>query len=240
MEEQERAERVREIKALSPLSVEIGTPLDKKSAESIAREFGPMKNEHDDRVALFPMATVGKILKHQGFDVSTILGDIPILFETSIYGWPESEILRKGHKEHTNIASFHHYVNKFSDGTDTYFIRFSVTERKGKAGKTGDSFIHSTAISGVSIYKTNDDLSQSVPAQGPGLKERSSFIDTRLQEFFDSVNTDTEISKGRPERGDPVCGQHDTENPLRSSLNESERLLGMIKSKTENFLRRIS
>ncbi|GHS90161.1 hypothetical protein AGMMS49957_15360 [Synergistales bacterium] len=188
LEKWERAGRVREIKALNPVNAEVGTPLDKKSAESVVREFGPMENEHDGRVALLPMATVGKILKHQEFDVSTILRDIPTLFKTSIRAWSESEVLKEGHKEHPNIAAFHHYVNKFTDGADTYFIRFAIRESKTKNGKPGENNIHSTAISDMNTYK-NDDDSQRIRIVGPGEDNSSSFIDTRLQEFFDSVNS---------------------------------------------------
>ncbi|GHV41250.1 hypothetical protein FACS1894187_22840 [Synergistales bacterium] len=207
VERQERAERVREIKALSPLSVEVGAPLDKKGAEDIAKKFKSLKNKRYNIEAGLPINTIGKIVSNKGFDVSTIIGDFPSLFGTSIYGWSESETLKEGHKEHPNIKAFHQYVNKFTNGTETYFIRFTVRESKTKTGKPGENNIHSTAISDVNVYK-NDGDSQRIRGINPGEDKSPSFIDTRLQEFFDSVNssdTDTEIStKGRPERGGPA------------------------------------
>ncbi|GHS93229.1 hypothetical protein AGMMS50276_03100 [Synergistales bacterium] len=57
VERQERAERVREIKALNPLSVEVGTPLDKKSAEDIAKKFKSLKNKRYNIEAGLPLTS---------------------------------------------------------------------------------------------------------------------------------------------------------------------------------------
>ncbi|GHS93227.1 hypothetical protein AGMMS50276_03090 [Synergistales bacterium] len=60
----------------------------------------------------------------------------------------------------------------------------------------------------MNVYK-NDGDSQRIRGINPGEDKSPSFIDKRLQEFFDSVKPDSEINtEGRPERGGPdVSGQ---------------------------------
>ncbi|MDR2800771.1 MAG: hypothetical protein LBB52_05830 [Desulfovibrio sp.] len=88
-----------------------------------------------------------------------------------------------------------HYVNKFSDGTGgEYYIRFTVRQRKAKPGKTGDSHIHSTAISDVSIYNTKTATSKVLRVIDPVLSGSPPFVDNKLQDFFDSVNPDITLN----------------------------------------------
>ena len=53
--------------------------------------------------------------------------------------------------------------------------------RMKKSGAPGDSFVHSTAISDVVVYKINDSIQQSASGTYPILSESQSFIDTKLQ-----------------------------------------------------------
>jgi len=101
-------------------------------------------------------------------------------------GWSEPEIQREGHKTHPNIKAYHHYINKFTDGTDEYFIRFTLYEEKAKFGRSGKNIIHSTAISNITVYK-NGDGSQRIRVMYPGEASSSPFLDLRLVEFFNSV-----------------------------------------------------
>ncbi|GMO25740.1 MAG: hypothetical protein Pg6A_13070 [Termitinemataceae bacterium] len=121
----------------------------------------------------------------------------------------ESEIIKTGHKPHGNIDKYHHYVNKFTDGKNKYFIRFTVTEAKAKKQGTGDNFIHSTAISDVAIYSANTapNVSGSMP-QAKGAKQV--FADTKLQDFFNSVNP-SDVSKVVDGNGEPRVVWHGTE-----------------------------
>jgi hypothetical protein len=83
-------------------------------------------------------------------------------------------------------------MNKFNDGSGDYYIRFTVTEANARPPKTGDNLIHSTAISDVEVYSEGN--TNGGPRSAPALTASDKvgqppFIDTRLQQFFDSVNT---------------------------------------------------
>jgi hypothetical protein len=191
----ERAATVRAIQSMPAKNVKIGLPLNKKDAEDVARKFGKMKNRVDHRVAEFPINTVGKILRNKGFDVSTIMADIPSLYENAIPGCTEEETTNPGRKKRVNIPAYHNYINKFArpDGAE-YYIRFTVMERETKAGKNNDNLIHSTAISEVTIYQNKDAVSQSLRGIDPLIRDAAPFVDKKLQEFFDSVNPDLTLN----------------------------------------------
>ena len=188
-----RAEKVRLIKELEPVPVTPTEPIGVRAAERVARSFGEMKNQVDKRIVLLPMATVGKIVGHRGFKISTIISDVVSLYETSIPAWSESEVLKAGHKPHNNIEAYHYYVNKFFDESGEYFIRFTVQEmktgRKIRRGTPGENLIHSTTISDVTVYNiTQTAMSRKVSGKNtPVLRTSPPFVDKKLQDFFDSV-----------------------------------------------------
>jgi len=171
---------------LEAQKITIDDPIKQKEVEYIVRSFGPIKNINDGRIAEIPISTIGKIIKHKGYDISRIINSIPILYKKSFLGWSEPEIHRKGHKYHPNIKEFHHYINKFSDGITEYFIRFTLNEERVKKVKIGKNYIHSTFISRVTIYKNGDD-SQRIRENCPGEASSSPFYDSRLIDFLNSV-----------------------------------------------------
>ena len=63
-----------------------------------------MVNENDGRVTSIPNGTIGKIIAHQGYDISTIISDLKQLYETSIYGWSEKD--RPKPKETLNNSEY--------------------------------------------------------------------------------------------------------------------------------------
>jgi hypothetical protein len=158
--------------------------MDKKVAENAVRGFSAMTNANDGRSVLFPVNAIGKILRHKGFDFSRIINDLPDLYKTSLLGWSEPEILKKGHKEHSNIRGYHHYVNKFTDGNGEYYIRFVVNEVNTKPGRTARNLIHSAAVSDSTTYKKGDHLLR-IRVIDPGEASPSPFVDRKLQVFFD-------------------------------------------------------
>ena len=107
-----RAETVNRIKNLEPVRVTPTESLGVRTAERVARSFGAMENQIDNRVVTLPMTTVGKIVGHGGFKVSTILSYLVNLYETSIPAWPEPEIPKAGHKPHNNIEAYHYYITE--------------------------------------------------------------------------------------------------------------------------------
>ncbi|MCL2802125.1 MAG: hypothetical protein FWD28_10240 [Treponema sp.] len=182
----EYTNRVTTIQNLEAQKITLNMVLNQKEAENIVRSFSPIKNLNDERIAEIPVSTVGKIIKHKGYDVSRIINYIPALYETSLLGWSEPEVHQKGHKYHPNIKEYHHYINKFNDGIGEYFIRFTLSEEKAKKVKIGKNYIHSTFISSVTIYK-NGDGSQRIRENSPGEASSPPFYDLRLINFFNSV-----------------------------------------------------
>jgi len=204
----ELAARIEAIEALDAQKIKPGESLTKKEAETQLISDKKLINKNDKRIAQIPVNTIGKILDHKGYNTSKIVKDIPALYETSIFGWTESERDIEGHKPHRNIKAYHNYINKFSDGSNEYFIRFTLNEERTKPGKTGKNNIHSTAISDISIYKKT----MAPVVSGiidPGVKNSSSFIDNKLIQFFNSVKPDS-VSKAIDENGEPLRVLHGT------------------------------
>lgn len=214
----EKASAAHEIRALIPVEVALsGKSLDKKTAEEVFSSFGEVKNVRYGTYATFPKSMVGKIIKHKGFDVSQIIADIPHLFSSSVLAFVEPEYKREGHKEHPNILAYHHYVNKFKANGKTYYIRFSLREEKTKdeQKRNGKRILHSTGISDIEIYEDNkkDVSSQRIRVSDPGEESKTSFIDYRLADFFDSVK---DCSKVVDENGEPLVVYHQTRNMFDS------------------------
>jgi hypothetical protein len=242
------AERARRILDMEPVKVTPGPALSQKDAEDMARSFGLMENENDGRVARLPVESVGKIIKHKGYPTAQIFSEVPQLYETALPAWSESEEVRKGHKAHNNIAAYHNYVNKFGDGTGEYFIRFTVSESKlgrNRRSNTAENMIHSTSISNVEIYKKSDihnvtgiiapgrtDESLSVedgPRSESGIQVPTKVgqppsVDTRLQQFFDSVNGETK----------KFSVKGDTEAERRENVEDAEG--GKFYMRPETFI----
>ena len=195
-----RTGKVVEVQRLFVKSISLGRPTDKKTAENMVRAFSLITNVNDGRSALFPIETVGKILRHKGFDFSRIIGDIPYLYETSVLGWSETEMPKAGHKAHPNVKGYHHYVNKFTDGANEYYIRFTVHEEKARPGRTGRNFVHSAAISNVAVYKKSGD-SRHDRVTFPGEASRPPFVDRRLEQFFGLTNNKIIDSGEKVNRG---------------------------------------
>jgi len=182
----ERAARIAEIENYHCQEVKPDNSINQKEAEKKVRSFSLLKNCRDGRIAEIPVNTIGKIIKHKGYDISKIIEYLPCLYETSLIGWSENEKQQANHKLHPNIIKYHHYINKFTDGTNDYYIRFTINEEKTKSGRIGKNYIHSAAISDISIYKKTMVSNVSVII-GTGEANTSSLIDKRLNDFFNSV-----------------------------------------------------
>jgi len=178
--------QVTAIQNLETQKIAINKPMNQKEAENIVRTFGIIKNINDGRLAEIPVNTVGKIINHKEFDTSLIINSIPVLYESSLLAWSEPEKKREGHKHHPNIREYHHYINKFTDGDNEYYIRFTLHETNVKPGKISKNYIHSTAISKTKVYK-KDDGSDCIRDTCTGKKNTSSFYDLRIMDFFNSV-----------------------------------------------------
>jgi len=182
-----RKVKAEQIRSLTARILSLKSSLNQKNAKDTVRGFLPIINVNDGRTVRLPVESVGKILRNNEFDASRIITYIPPLYETSIPGWSEPEIPQSGRKLHPNIYKYHHYVNKFSDAANEYYIRFTVPEeRTGKTGTNGKNFIHSAIISNIAVYKKGDGPQQARVIL-PGEASQSPFVDKRLREFFEST-----------------------------------------------------
>ncbi|MDR1330017.1 MAG: hypothetical protein LBK23_10505 [Oscillospiraceae bacterium] len=229
MSDADMSARARRVLDMEPRKVKPRGAISENAAEELARSFGAMENEDDGRTALLPVKSVGKILRNRGFDISTIFRDIPELYETALPAWSEPETRREGHKEHSNIKAYHNYVNVFTDGGGEYYIRFTITEMNAKPHQTGENFIHGTAISDVGIYKKSNSLGES-GVHLPGTSGEPLFTDTRLQQFFDSVNTQNEEISETADTTTPT--ETRAPNPRRGAPPPSEKGAEPVKKRT--------
>jgi hypothetical protein len=182
----ERTAKVEEISDLAVKTIVAHEPMSQKEAEAFVRQLPPIKNTKDERIAEIPVNTIGKILRHKGYDISRIIKHISSFYKTSLLLWSEFGIPRKNHKIHWNIIEYHHYLNKFSDGISEFNIRITIFEEKAKIGKKGKNYIHSIAISDIATNKNGEGLDR-FRVINPGVKDSSPFIDIKLQQFFESV-----------------------------------------------------
>ena len=103
-----------------------------KDIESLFLSFGTVKNTRNGHSVTFPSSSVGKIIRHKGFPVESVVENFDKLFKESILAIEEKEVLKEGHKAHSNYLGYEHYINKFSLGNDVYYIRFTVPVENAK------------------------------------------------------------------------------------------------------------
>jgi hypothetical protein len=200
----EAVQRASAIENIGTVRIQPTAPIDKETAMTHIKGFEKLVNDEEKREVRFPNSTIGKIFGHQKYKVATIFDDIPRLFKASKFRWTENEIPKENHKSHPDVV-YYQYVNKFNDRTGDYFIRFTVTEWLGRRGKEDVNLLHSTAISDVEIYKNDESDSRSRNDRAE--TGQSSFTDTRLRDFFDSVKN---ASKVVDENGEPLVVYHGT------------------------------
>ncbi|MCL2845880.1 MAG: hypothetical protein FWE23_10620 [Chitinivibrionia bacterium] len=175
-----KSEIIELIESLFAKRIEIGEHFDQKTARGIVAGF-PLfiENVNDGRKIRIPVSVVGEIRSPRTFDKSNVIKDLPTLYENSVLGWSEPEAIFDGHKRHANVKEYHQYINKFSDGSDEYYIRFTVSEEKG----SGRNSMYSATLSEISIYKKDGNLNQSsdYARSEAGLPP---FVDRKLQKFL--------------------------------------------------------
>ena len=139
------AERVKKFLQIESEIIIPHEKLTKKQAEQVFRE-NRVVNHTELGVTILSIETVNKILRHKGFDISTIIRFIPKLYENSmlIESQTEKEFEDRIHKKHINILFWHNTLNKFkirnekTEEFDEYVIRFTIEEEK--VGKNRNKF----------------------------------------------------------------------------------------------------
>ncbi len=149
---------MKHIQKLEPILISNEIPDDIKSIYS---NLGNGKNKRDGREVRFVNSTLGKILRHKGFDTSRIIPKLKEIFDDSIpLGFQkerEQNIRPDGteHKEHRNFVGYNNYVGKIAADDKNYYVRFTVQEVKTKSKNYIPNELHSIYISDVEIYEAN-------------------------------------------------------------------------------------
>ncbi len=134
-----------------------------------------IENREGD-ATVFPNSAIGKILRHKGFPIGSILRHLGELYRTAIHAYDKTEedlgIRPDGtiHKSHPNFLGYKNFVNKFTvenevNGeikAETYYIRFTVQETAPSKKKPSDPnhVFHSTFISNIELYEIGESSSQ--------------------------------------------------------------------------------
>ena len=89
--------RVASIRALSPVdATAVEAVPDKKTAKKLFGDFGCVRNASDGYEVRFSKESVGKILRHRGFDQTSILAVLDKVFVGSLWAWDDPVRFEEG------------------------------------------------------------------------------------------------------------------------------------------------
>lgn len=204
----EKAARLRLIDALNPISVDGNPSIEQREAEAVFSNLENGKNRYDGREVVWVKNSVGKIMRHKGFDTSRLIPAIKDVFDASVPILSEAEERKTGHKEHSNFKGYHHYVGKISlDGRD-YYVRFTLQEINTRKKNIVPNQLHSAFVSDVEIMSAGNRVNT---GNSPATAETSTPVDVKLQNFIESSRTAVEnSSKVVDENGEPMVVFHGT------------------------------
>ena len=197
-------------------------PLERKeyTEEEIEDIYGSLSqgvNKYDGRIVDFVHSTLGKILRHKGFDYRLIVPKLKDIFDDSVPVLSEKEQTKEGHKIHGNFEGYHHYLGKVSlDGND-FYVRLTVQElhtnpsKKKPVGFTPNQ-LHSAHISDVEIYNADQHPVDSQIINRATDDVTSTKYDAKLHDFLKSAKDAEENStKVVDENGEPLVVYHGTD-----------------------------
>ncbi|MDR2364579.1 MAG: LPD5 domain-containing protein [Zoogloeaceae bacterium] len=208
------ARGLQKLEGMKPAKLDSVKPAaDQKAVEALFKGFGEVENREDGRAITFPANMAGKILRHKGFDMKRIAGAFDRLFADAVPMTSELEEAREGHKDHTsNTYAYHDYVTKFEHGGKMYYIRFTAQQMKARGDKPGESLVHSSFVSDVSVYQANEKGGVLIqPASGLLTRAHSdaSPLDTKLAQWLQKGKEP--VSKAIDEEtGEPLVVYHGT------------------------------
>ena len=201
----ELAARIEAIQTIEPKKYEPMPDITKKQAEKIFEKSKPIHKEFLE--VSFPVNTVGNLIRHGGKEIVSLAPHLTEIFKNSIYGYSSNyasaETRPDGsvHKKHSNLAGYHHFINKISLADGDHYIRFTVQELINHKAKKGE--LHSAFVSQVYLYKKKAGERSYTSGHNPGGEANSLPYDSRLAEFFNSVKPDS-VSKIVDENGEPL------------------------------------
>ena len=166
-------------------------------------------NEHDGREVRFVQSTLGKILRHRGYDTARLVPHLKEVFDAALPMGFEAEREAQNradgtpHKAHRNFVGYHNYLGKITDGGKHYYVRFTVQELKTRSQDFLPNEVHSTFVSDVSLYDEADALALDT-AKGAGKVGAAGFVDNILSKSIaDFKEARAAVSKAVDENGEP-------------------------------------
>lgn len=211
----ELAAAFQNIKKIIPTSLDGLQPINQKEAEDIVSKMPEGENRLDGRKVLWVKSSVGKILRHRGFDTSLLMPKLKEVYDNSVHIISEQEEKKDGHKEHTNFNGYHHYVGKVElDGTE-YYVRFTLQEINTRNKNITPNQLHSAFVSDVEITSANPRVNT---GNTPATAKVGTYMDAKLQNFLKEASLAEEnSSKVVDENGEPLVVYHGT---LQKGLTE--------------------
>ena len=192
---EELKENYKKVLSIKPVSIDGNRNItDQKEAEQIFRDLGKVTNKSDGRNADFAVQSVGKVLRHKGFEYGKVFESVGDLFTNAQKVYSNAEEQKEGHKAHPNVKAYHNYVNKIGLGGKEYYIRFTTRELVSKKVKVPDN-MHSFSVSEIALYENKKADPINVSGSNPGENSDQPFIDSRLADFFKSVKQNS-VSDG--------------------------------------------
>lgn len=189
-----------QIKNLQPIEV-VDNDYNKDETEDIYRQISFATNENDNNRVFFPFRSLGKILRHKGFNQKTIIPYLTDIFTKSIPFLTEDEIHKEGHKEHPNFKGYKHYIGKISFNGNIYYVRFTIQMLKTAPGKQyatdfSDKQFHSTFVSDVRVYENNiGNTSITTSGYYRTMEDIPEYVDTKVKEFLEKAKEIEEKQK---------------------------------------------
>lgn len=206
----EKAAKLRLLDALNPVSVDGISSIGQREAEEIFAKLENGRNKYDGREVVWVKNSVGKIIRHKGFDTSRLIPVIKDVFDASVPIISETEEHKPGHKEHSNFKGYHHYVGKISLNGKDYYVRFTLQEINTRRKDVVPNQLHSAFVSDVEIMSAGNRV---YTGNSPATAETSTPVDTKLQSFLEDARTAAEnSSKVVDENGEPKVVKHGTPN----------------------------
>ncbi len=211
----EKAAKISAMQRLKPVLLDKQKTLTQKEAEFVVELLKAGENKIDGRKTTWIKSSVGKILRHKGFDSSLLIPRLKEVFDESIPMADEQEEQKEGHKLHPNFVGYHHYVGKIKYSGVEYYVRFTLQEVRIKRRDLIPNQFHSTFVSEVKIYSTDIRINT---GNTPAIANVSAmFVDAKLRKFFEDAS---QVSKIVDENGEPLVVEGkfvNMRNPYRLS-----------------------
>ena len=170
------------------------------------------ENKNDGREVKWVKNTIGKILRNKGFDASRLVPVIKEVFDNSVHIFSENEIIKEGHKIHSNFIDYHHYVGKIEDNGNEYYVRFTVQELNTRKKDFVPNQLHSTFISDIEIMSANTRVNT---GKSPATTNISTPVDAKLQIFLETaIESKENCSKVVDENDEPRVVYHQTNSTI--------------------------